>query len=723
MAASLFDKHSQWIWLSGTPAENCYLQFRQGFTPTAGEPVELFLTAEGQFTAYINGSLLSTTQYPDYPHHKAVSRVVLSDCVPFQENLLEVQVHYTGVDSSVARRETPGLRFEVRQGQALLAASSPATAVRPLPGYRSGPVANITPQLGVGFLWELPSGEAPWHPAQTVEKDCVFVPRPIPELLVEPRCPSRLISQGVFSDYTYPMEQYAALAFRERETLCTSTREQGIALSATEGDGLYLIFDLGRETVGYLELDISCPGPTTIDVGYGEHLEDLRVRTNVGGRQFVLRCQVSAGQPLFSHRFHRLGCRYLQLFVHSREAVVRYAGLRPVRYPFQSESSFSCSDHLHTRIYQVAKYTLDCCLHEHYEDCPWREQALYAFDSRNQMLFGYYAYGEFTQPRESLRTLALSQRADGLLELCAPARVPANIPAFSLAFVIELEEYCRYSGDLSLGQELLPVVGRILETVHSRFSQGLMWCFREPAYWNFYEWRPLLEGTPIQREEPLPPSAEAPLQLYYLLALERTAAILGYLGREDARLSGEIQAVRDGLEAFWDPDAQAYASFLRDGCRVQYAELTQALALYAGAVPASRQEALRQRLASGSLLPISVSSSIFKYEALLQQPLQYADHVFGEIAEKWGDMLYHGATTFWETELGAEDFDRAGSLCHAWSSVPVYLYGAYLLGVRPEAPGVWKQHQPVPASIYRAQGSFVTPQGRLEVKAVHAFDH
>jgi hypothetical protein len=35
-------------------------------------------------------------------------------------------------------------------------------------------------------------------------------------------------------------------------------------------------------------------------------------------------------------------------------------------------------------------------------------------------------------------------------------------------------------------------------------------------------------------------------------------------------------------------------------------------------------------------------------------------------------MLSCGATTFWETILGAEDFNGAGSLCHGWSAIPVY---------------------------------------------------
>lgn len=35
-------------------------------------------------------------------------------------------------------------------------------------------------------------------------------------------------------------------------------------------------------------------------------------------------------------------------------------------------------------------------------------------------------------------------------------------------------------------------------------------------------------------------------------------------------------------------------------------------------------------------------------------------------------MLDDGATTFWETELGADDFGGAGSLCHGWSAIPIY---------------------------------------------------
>lgn len=715
----LFTNASAWIWLSNAPEQNCYVQFRQPFMVQSQEPAQLLISAEGHYCIYVNGTYYPSTQYPDFSHYKSVQTIVIEFSAFQEENELTIQVRYPGVDTSVSRKELPGLRFELRQGDKVLAASGSKTLCSHMSGYRSQGIKNITPQLGAGFVYETP-GPAVWGQAVCVDKPCTTVPRPIPELVLAGRKTARLHSQGVFTTHLSGLQQYAGLHFRERETMTsepvtTLPQEKGVYFTCEDGDGIYLILDLGEQTVGYLELDLVCPENARVDVGYGEHLEDLRLRTDVGGRHFTLQWDAPRERHCFTHRFHRIGGRYLQLFIHSHHAVVYYAGVIPVNYPFLHDGEFHCSDHLHQRIYEVAKHTLCCCLHEHYEDCPWREQALYAFDSRNQMLFGYYAFGEFTQPRENLRLLALSQREDGLLEMCAPARISVNIPSFSLTFIVALEEYCRYSGDIAFGEEMRPVVERILEAMNHRVRDGLMWNFREPQYWNFYEWRPLLEGTPIERTEEIDPSAEAALQLYLLLAMKRWALVLGYLGKSDPSLDKQIASLQLGFEQYWDTEEGAYASFLRVGEKIQYAELIQALALYANVVPETRCKTLRAKLAAGTLVPISMSCSIFKYDALLQEPEKYAEAVLEELAQRWGVMLYHGATSFWETDLGAEDFDRAGSLCHAWSSVPIYIYGAYVLGIRPIQPGVWVQHKPVLGGICWAKSTLYPPGGPTEV--------
>ena len=65
----------------------------------------------------------------------------------------------------------------------------------------------------------------------------------------------------------------------------------------------------------------------------------------------------------------------------------------------------------------------------------------------------------------------------------------------------------------------------------------------------------------------------------------------------------------------------------------------------------------------------------FEYDALLLLDKdRYREEILLDIDRRWGKMLDEGATTFFETELGAADFNGAGSLCHGWSAIPVYYY-------------------------------------------------
>ena len=76
------------------------------------------------------------------------------------------------------------------------------------------------------------------------------------------------------------------------------------------------------------------------------------------------------------------------------------------------------------------------------------------------------------------------------------------------------------------------------------------------------------------------------------------------------------------------------------------------------------------------LLSDSLSMTIFRYEVLLKAE-NGKKAVLNEIEKRWGNMIKCGADTFWETDKGADDFSKAGSLCHGWSAVPVYIFGKY----------------------------------------------
>ena len=80
-------------------------------------------------------------------------------------------------------------------------------------------------------------------------------------------------------------------------------------------------------------------------------------------------------------------------------------------------------------------------------------------------------------------------------------------------------------------------------------------------------------------------------------------------------------------------------------------------------------------------------------------------------------MVFSGATSFWETSLGGDDFDNAGSLCHGWSSLPVLYYQSCVLGVKPLEPGFTTfEVSPYAGQYAQASGNIPTPQGPITVE-------
>ena len=127
-------------------------------------------------------------------------------------------------------------------------------------------------------------------------------------------------------------------------------------------------------------------------------------------------------------------------------------------------------------------------------------------------------------------------------------------------------------------------------------------------------------------------------------------------------------------EAFWDNEQQAYVtSIFEDVKKRHYAELTQALAIYTGACPADVAQELRKRLSekNNGLVPITLSYSIFKYEALLMEKDKYGTLVFDDIAEQWSYMLYNNATALGDDRCHRKSRQGHGfSFCHGGQLFP-----------------------------------------------------
>ena len=107
--------------------------------------------------------------------------------------------------------------------------------------------------------------------------------------------------------------------------------------------------------------------------------------------------------------------------------------------------------------------------------------------------------------------------------------------------------------------------------------------------------------------------------------------------------------------------------------------LTNALCLLCGAAKGlDTSEILRVLAVNGAgtdVIPNTLSMNSFRFDALLAADREaYKDVILAELDRDYLYMLRNGATTFWETIRGEEDFSEAGSLCHGWSALPIYYY-------------------------------------------------
>lgn len=694
-------KPAAWIWCDDSAQVNQYARFLHTFTVNVAQAT-LYICADSAYAVYMNGQYVPGFAYSDYPECRSVDTLDLSSYLKVGENRLCI-VEYCPVSSSFCYRQgNPNLRFAVYSGDVLLAASGADTLCGRTPDYISGDMEWITSQLGYSFHYDasaydgwLEDGyrpDASWHPATPSVAQPAVQPRPIRTLMLDDPAESVIVGWGSFTDDPSRKDkpvgermQYAALRFMGRATrdLCRPyplPDDCGITLGSEDGDGLYVVLDLKKETVGLLTLDMELPQDATVLVGFGEHLDDLRVRTEVGGRQFAAVYHGRGGRQHFQHPFRRLGARYLQLHIYAPTVKLYYAGLCPVSYPLPETIPFTTGDFLLDAIDRTAVDTLRLSIHEHYEDCPWREQALYAMDSRIQMLCGYYAFGETAMPRASLRLLAKGERADHLLDLCAPCAFERTIPGFSLAFVSAVCEYVDYSDDRQLAKELHPLMGRILKFFENCADDtGVIQNPVGSQYWNFFEWTAGMEGYGNT------PAAFAPLQAQFVIAARQYVLLCEQCGLHyDRNLTTTVDRVKAGAQRFWNEERQVFATAIGVECPDN--ELTQSLMVCAGLATPVQQPIILKKLAASEqngLIPVSLSHSIYKYDALMQAGDEYGDFVKRDIAAIWGGMLFKGATSFWETRRGAWDFDNGGSLCHGWSAVPAYVlrrYGDKLFG-------------------------------------------
>lgn len=618
-------KKAKWIWLKDEEKEDEYASFIDEFSYSSGKVI-LNICAEINYIAYINEQRVGFGQFPNYLKEKYVDVLDVTQYCQPGKNTLRIVARYEGINTLTHIKDKAGVIFEITENNNVVVYSSKRT----LGGYDCAYVQHacrlVTTQMGYSVNMINESEDIIYQPCRECERLCTFLKRPVEKLI------NKEVIWGTRLDIDNKV-----------------------------------IFDFNEEISGHIILNTECEKPTLIKISYGEHLADGEVRQLIDGRDFSFEFQCYSGDNYFELLFFRISGRYIEVKDNEFMRNVK-VGIMPVLYPTKVRENKLES--LDKKIYEICVRTLQLCMHEHYEDCPWREQALYVLDSRNQMLAGYYAFENSAFARANIVFMSKGKTTDGLLELTFPATETPAIPFFSLMYPVLINEYIKYTKDLTILEEVMPTTMTIMNKFIGLIdSTGLIQNFTKP-YWNFYEWSlgsacSEEDGTPILDTQE--GKYDLILNCAFIYAFERYKELCQMAG---IAIEIDIPAMKGAIKKMFYDESKGFYYLSNKGRKI-YGQLGNAFAKLVGLSGKNIDEAIKGK---SNVVPATLSMLGFVYDALLDGSEQMMQYVLSDIREKYGYMLRQGATTFWETLEGEAAFHNAGSLCHGWSAMPIYYY-------------------------------------------------
>ena len=342
-----------------------------------------------------------------------------------------------------------------------------------------------------------------------------LMPRSIPFHLREPVNVATIHNL----ESTVPLQDWQRVLFRKHGSLPSP-------LHLPANTSHHLVLGVNSLTTAFFSLLFrrSPSSVNNLQVTYAECYEDLPAdMTNP--RQKSNRCDTSkylvgfsdtftfggnaASPPAFGYRadehvveafepFHFRTFRYIGLDIKvGEDSDLIFMGVEITRtgYPLVVKGSFhvqsDIDDFVPDQLWTTSIVTLENCMHDCYEDCPFYEQLQYGQDTRSSALFTYCVADDDRLARQALLQLHHSfQPAIGLTASRAPCEHLQIIPNFSLYWICSVVDHFEYYGDSEFTVAFLPVCDAVLESFRRRMDSktGLIRSYDNDDYWDFVDW-------------------------------------------------------------------------------------------------------------------------------------------------------------------------------------------------------------------------------------------
>ncbi|HEY3331097.1 MAG TPA: hypothetical protein VGK19_13805 [Capsulimonadaceae bacterium] len=701
--------------------------FYASLPPGKGRTLEI--TAQNYYQIWFNGEWLGYGPGRAPHGHLTVDTIYLPDGVPGVSDILAIQVLWEGLFLYSNVRGTPSLWLSVTDPSGdvpLTVFSTPHTG-------RSF-THRFSRQRGWGeevdarnrpMSWPMVDvSDSFWKPAviRSVDPPLTLSPRDIEPLSNVVRkavqvtfagaCdPSQRVTHRSLADDSAagdePGSGVPARLLQEERILATTATDRNLAALTSSGSGMAIIapdirgydrtlqLDFEREVSGLLEISLTAPAGTVVDIGWSEGLwDDDRMncwaRSSQGGGSVAPRELCDSRQAV---RFTCAGngidhftSLIIAAFRHVRIAFRLPAGVneqiivhsffaRNIGYPIAAEGTFTCADEDLNRIYRASVETMENSIADAYLDCPGRERGAWLNDSYWAADGHNAVTGDWRFERRFLTQFFVSQTEmpfDGLAGPLYPSEShlwrsefgggQSTIVGHVLFWLLQLARHIRRHGDDALAAEWRDQIDRALAGfAKCRSSEGLL----ESTPWDhFVDWSRYATG---------------PIQVIDNLLYAHALSELGELYADETLVRDAAVTRAAVASAAWDDARELYSDVIvRDGNALragsEFSATTNYIALWTSVGTPESEARVWHRIRN--FHPMTVDRALSTYEtnfvrANIYGVLYRFDYegrvgdtsgLIRDIKEAYLPQLERGQTSLSE-HLGFEC-----SLCHGFNA-------------------------------------------------------